>query len=120
MNSDEVQSVLHLSSACADEARTPQLRAAGQTTGVGPGIADVLGVRQRVQEARTPCWSSASALLRPLADLRQAGPGPRWYLEKLKVSKCPTYQSRANIKPWRLILGLICHISTQPLIYVTN
>ena len=50
MNSDVVQSVLHLSSACADEARTPQLRAAGQTTGVGPGIADVLGVRQRVQE----------------------------------------------------------------------
>ena len=72
MNSDVVQSVLHLSSACADEARTPQLRAAGQTTGVGPGIADVLGVRQRVQEARAPCWSSASALLRPLADLRLA------------------------------------------------
>ena len=37
MNSDVVQSVLHLSSACADEARTPQLRAAGQITGVmGP------------------------------------------------------------------------------------
>ena len=48
MNSDVVQSVLHLSSACADEARTPQLRAAGQTTGVGPGIADVLGVRRAV------------------------------------------------------------------------
>ena len=77
MNSDVVQSVLHLSSACADEARTPQLRAAGQTTGVGPGITDVLGVRQRVQEARAPCWSSASALLRPLADLRLA-PGGTW------------------------------------------
>ena len=80
MNSDVVQSVLHLSSACADEARTPQLRAAGQTTGVGPGIADVLGVRQRVQEARAPCWSSASALLRPLADLRLA-PGGTWRIE---------------------------------------
>ena len=69
MSSDVVQSVLHLSSACAGKAHTPQLRAAGQTTGVGPGITDVLGVRQRVQEARAPCWSSASALLRPLADL---------------------------------------------------
>ena len=67
MSSDVVQSVLHLSSACAGKAHTPQLRAAGQTTGVGPGITDVLGVRQRVQEARAPCWSSASALLRPLA-----------------------------------------------------
>ena len=67
MSSDVVQSVLHLSSACAGKAHTPQLRAAGQITGVGPGIADVLGVRQRVQEARAPCWSSASALLRPLA-----------------------------------------------------
>ena len=70
MSSDVVQSVLHLSSACAGKAHTPQLRAAGQTTGVRPGITDVLGVRQRVQEARAPCWSSASALLRPLADLR--------------------------------------------------
>ena len=67
MSSDVVQSVLHLSSACAGKAHTPQLRAAGQTTGVGPGITDVLGVRQRVHEARAPCWSSASALLRPLA-----------------------------------------------------
>ena len=77
MSSDVVQSVLHLSSACAGKAHTPQLRAAGQTTGVGPGITDVLGVRQRVQEARAPCWSSASALLRPLADLRLA-PGGTW------------------------------------------
>ena len=102
MNSDEVQSVLHLSSACADEARTPQLRAAGQTTGVGPGIADVLGVRQRVQEARTPCWSSASALLRPLADLRLA-PGGTWRIEfapstrhirpELISSQAPRYEA---------------------------
>ena len=42
MSSDVVQSVLHLSSACAGKAHTPQLRAAGQTTGVGPGITDVL------------------------------------------------------------------------------
>ena len=97
MNSDVVQSVLHLSSACADEARTPQLRAAGQTTGVGPGIADVLGVRQRVQEARAPCWSSASALLRPLADLRLA---PGRYLEKLNSVQVP-----AGIKT-KLISGL--------------
>ena len=69
MNSDVVQSVLHLSSACADEARTPQLRAAGQITGVRPGMTDVLGERQRVQGARAPRWSGASALLRPLADL---------------------------------------------------
>ena len=62
MNSDEVQSVLHLSSACADEARTPQLRAAGQITGVRPGITHVLGERQRVQGARAPCRSSASSL----------------------------------------------------------
>ena len=68
MNSDVVQSVLHLSSACADEARTPQLRAAGQITGVRPGMTDVLGERQRVQGARAPRWSGASALLRPLAD----------------------------------------------------
>ena len=67
MSSDEVQSVLHLSSACADEARTPQLRAAGQITGVRPGMTDVLGERQRVQGARAPRWSGASALLRPLA-----------------------------------------------------
>ena len=67
MNSDVVQSVLPVKRLCADEARTPQPCAAGQTTGVGPGITDVLGVRQRVQEARAPCWSSASALLRPLA-----------------------------------------------------
>ena len=79
MSSDVVQSVLHLSSACAGKAHTPQLRAAGQTTGVGPGITDVLGVRQRVQEARAPCWSSASALLRPLAVCLSL----RWYLEKL-------------------------------------
>ena len=98
MNSDEVQSVLHLSSACADEARTPQLRAAGQTTGVGPGIADVLGVRQRVQEARTPCWSSASALLRPLADLRLA-PGGTWRIEFTPSTR--------DIKPHIWGLGLI-------------
>ena len=54
MSSDVVQSVLHLSSACAGKAHTPQLRAAGQTTGVGPGITDVLGVRQRAAgSART-------------------------------------------------------------------
>ena len=72
MNSDVVQSVLHLSSACADEARTPQLRAAGQITGVRPGMTDVLGERQRVQGARAPCWSGASALpsRRPPADLQ--------------------------------------------------
>ena len=74
MNSDEVQSVLHLSSACADEARTPQLRAAGQITGVRPGMTDVLGERQRVQGARAPRWSGASALLRPLADLQLPPP----------------------------------------------
>ena len=67
MSSEVVHGVLHLSSACAGKAHTPQPRAAGQATGVGPGITDVLGVRQRVQEARAPCWSSASALLRPLA-----------------------------------------------------
>ena len=65
MSSDVVQSVLHLSSACAGKAHTPQLRAAGQTTGVG--ITDVLGVRQREKAARATRWSSASALLRPLA-----------------------------------------------------
>ena len=74
MNSDVVQSVLHLSSACADEARTPQLRAAGQITGVRPGMTDVLGERQRVQGARAPRWSGASALLRPLADLQLPPP----------------------------------------------
>ena len=47
MNSDEVQSELHLSSACADEAHTPQPSAAGQTTGVRPGVTDVLGECQR-------------------------------------------------------------------------
>ena len=65
MNSDVVQSVLHLSSACADEARTPQLRAAGQITGVRPGMTDVLGERQRVQGARAPRWSGASACSGP-------------------------------------------------------
>ena len=74
MNSDVVQSVLHLSSACADEARTPQLRAAGQITGVRPGMTDVLGERQRVQGARAPRWSGASALLRPFADLQLPPP----------------------------------------------
>ena len=74
MNSDVVQSVLHLSSACADEARTPQLRAAGQITGVRPGMTDVLGERQRVQGARAPRWSGASAPLRPLADLQLPPP----------------------------------------------
>ena len=74
MNSDVVQSVLHLSSACADEAHTPQLRAAGQITGVRPGMTDVLGERQRVQGARAPRWSGASALLRPLADLQLPPP----------------------------------------------
>ena len=77
MNSDVVQSVLHLSSACADEARTPQLRAAGQITGVRPGITDVLECASVCREARAPCWSGASARLRPLADLRQAGLVPR-------------------------------------------
>ena len=67
--SDVVQSGLHLSSACADEARTPQLRAAGQTTGIGPGITDVLGVRQRVQGARAPWLSGSTHLRRPLAIL---------------------------------------------------
>mgnify|MGYP001379709179 CR=1 FL=1 len=99
MNSDVVQSVLHLSSACADEARTPQLRAAGQITGVRPGMTDVLGERQRVQGARAPRWSGASALLRPLADLR-----PPVVLGEIEF--CPTadmYQARAHIRPWRLI-----------------
>ena len=92
MNSDVIQSVLHLSSACADEARTPQLRAAGQITGVRPGMTDVLGERQRVQGARAPRWSGASALLRPLADLRQAGLVPPVVLGEIEPGQSP-YQA---------------------------
>ena len=80
MNSDVVQSVLHLSSACAGKAHTPQLRAAGQTTGVGPGITDVLGVRQRAA-------GSARTLLverkRTAPALSRVSLSLRWYLEKL-------------------------------------
>ena len=72
MNSYAVQSVLHLSSACADEARTPQLRAAGQTTGIGPGITDVRGVLQHVQGARAP-WLSGSPHLRRHSAILPAG-----------------------------------------------
>ena len=109
MNSDEVQSVLYLSSACADEARTPQLRAAGQTTGVGPGIADVLGVRQRVQEARAPCWSSASALLRPLADLgepvRHAQHATGLLTRSASLGHISTYMGTRRLQRFAVLAG---------------
>ena len=55
VNSDVVQSSAAHLKRLPDEACAPQLCAAGQTTDVGHGICDVLGVRQRVQGAHARC-----------------------------------------------------------------
>ena len=69
MSSDEVQSPAPVKRLRRRGTHTPQLRAAGQTTGIGPGMTDVRGVLQHVQGARAPWLSGSTHLRRPLAIL---------------------------------------------------